>query len=69
PNPNPDLESHGSEQPGPRPDLVGGLRPSPPGVPPGFEVEKLAVWRKALRLWELTLKHESREMIDEVESR
>lgn len=60
PNPNPDLESHGSEQPGPRPDLGGGLRPSPPGVPPGFEVEKLAVWRKALRLWELTLKHESR---------
>ncbi|CAL9144666.1 unnamed protein product, partial [Musa hybrid cultivar] len=49
--------------------LGGGLRPSLPGVPPGFEVEKLVVWRKALRLWELTLKHESREMIDEVESR
>lgn len=60
PNPNPDLESHGSEQPGPRPDLGGGLRPSLPGVLPGFGVGKLAEWRKALRLWELTLKHESR---------
>ncbi|URE30206.1 hypothetical protein MUK42_16888 [Musa troglodytarum] len=60
PNPNPDLESHGSEQPPQRPDLGRGLRPPLPGVLPGFGVGKLAAWRKTLRLWGQTLKHESR---------
>ncbi|KAJ8466824.1 hypothetical protein OPV22_029376 [Ensete ventricosum] len=69
PNPNPDLESHGSEHRPLRPDLGRGLRPSPPGVLPGFGDGKLADRRKTLLIWEITLKHDSRVMINEAETR